>query len=638
MRQFLQFVTEGALSNQTLKETTIGVEVFGRPPAYDSSVDPIVRVEARRLREKLQQYYDRDGSDDPIVVNLPKGGYTPGFEFRAAPPVAPADGAGPPVAGVAPAVSPAASRLSWILVAGLCAAAVSIVSIPAARVHMFRPPVEVGGEGRALVPPAANPVAGALPPASSIAVLPLVNLSGDPAQDYLADGMTDELITWFVKFTALRVISRTSAMQYKSVRKTMPEIARELGVDAILQGSVTRSARQVRITAQLIEGKTGRYLWAEDYTGRAGDVLAIESDVARKVVSGVRLALPGREESALRRQTNVNPEAWDLYLKGRYFWNKRTGDGLRKAIGFFKQAAAIAPGYAPAWAGLADSWLLIGETRLRPREEAFPEARRAVDRALELDDELGEAHASRAALESDMGHWDAAEVEFRRALQLSPGYATAHQWYAEGLAGKGRIDEALGEIRRARDLDPLSLTMNVQVGYMLFMARRYDDAIRQLQATIDMDTAFWMAHANLGHAYEQKGMYPEAIAELQKAADLTGRAPLQMIWLAHALALAGRKTEARRIRATLEQPLKAGLLEVPIVALLDLALGEPDRALGRLRSACAANLVEPLSPTPIFDPLRSDPRFAAIFAHCRPPSDTRTLASDSQGTAALQHK
>ena len=617
MRQFLQFVTEAALSgSQTLKETTIGVEVFSRAPAYDSSVDPIVRVEARRLREKLQQYYNRDGCNEPIIVNLPKGGYNPGFEFRVVPPPAPADAASPPVSEIAPAAAPARSYFPWLLATALCGVAALVTWMPAAHPHILGAGIDLLREGRPHVPAAANPAVGALPPASSIAVLPLANLSGDPAQDYLADGMTDELITWFVKFTSLRVISRTSATQYKGVRKTIPEIARELGVDAILEGSVARSARQVRITAQLIDGKTGRYLWAEDYNGRAGDILAIESDVARKVVSGVRLVLPSREESALRRQTNVTPEAWDVYLKGRYFWNKRTEDGLWKAVGFFKEAVAIAPAYASAWAGLADSWLLIGETRLRPREEAFREARHAADQALKLDDDLGEAHASRAALESDLGHWDAAEVEFRRALQLSPGYATAHQWYAEGLAGHGRIDEALTEIRRARELDPLSLTMNVQVGYMLFLARRYDDAIAQLRAVIDMDPTFWMAHTNLGHAYEQKRMYPEAVAELQKAAELTNRAPGQMIWLAHALALAGRKTEARRIRATLEQPLEQGLLEARIMALVDLALGEPDRALSRLRSACAANLVEPLTPTPMFDPLRSDPRFAAVFARC----------------------
>lgn len=635
MRQFLQFVTEAALSgNQTLKETTIGVEVFSRAPAYDSSVDPIVRVEARRLREKLQQYYDRDGRNDQIVVYLPKGGYTPSFEFRVAA-VAPAGGASSPVAELAPAKSPVYSYFAWIVVAGLCAAAASIVWIPAAH--------------RPVAPVAVNPGAGPAPPSSSIAVLPLANLSGDPAQDYLADGMTDELITWFVKFSSLRVISRTSAMQYKGVRKTIPEIARELGVDAILEGSVTRSGREVRVMAQLIDGKTGRYLWAEDYRGKADDALGIESDVARKVVSGVRLALPGREESALRRQTDVAPEAWDTYLKGRYYWNKRTGDGLWKAIGFFKQAVAIAPGYAPAWAGLADTWLLIGETRLRPRAEAFAEARQAADQALKLDDELGEAHASRAALESDRGDWEGAEVEFRRALQLSPGYATAHQWYAEGLAVHGRIEEALAEIRRAREFDPLSLVVNVQAGYILFLARRYDDAIAQLRMAADMDPAFGMAHSDLGHAYEQKRMYPEAVAELQKAADLANRAPTQMMWLAHALALAGRKTEARRLRSTLEQPLAEGALEAPSMAVLDLALGEPDRALARLKSACAANLVEPLSPTPVFDPLRADARIAAVLARCgktgaaadaafRPPSAAAMLAPGSHGNAGMRRK
>jgi TolB-like protein/Flp pilus assembly protein TadD len=604
MRQFLQFVTEAAISgNQSLKETVIGVEVFSRASAYDSTVDPIVRVEARRLREKLQQYYDRDGSEDPIVVNLPKGGYTPEFEFRAGPPLATAYATAKVSARV-----PVRQILLWMVAAAFCGAAAVTLWIPA---RTALPPGDLPHTAAA-----AKTTFPASLPTSSIAVLPLANLSGDPAEDYLADGLTDELITWLAKFTSLRVISRTSATQYKGTRKTLPQIAKDLGVDDIVEGSVTRSGRQLRITARLFDARLDRELWAEDYKRPAGDILTIESDVARMVLSGVQLALSSREESLLRRQANVDPDAWDIYLKGRYFWNKRTEDGLLKSIGYFKEAVARAPGYAPAWAGLADSWLLLGESRTRPREEVFPEAQEAADRALKLDDDLGEAHASRAALEADRGHWEIAEAEFRRALALSPSYATGHQWYAEGLAWHGRMEEALSEIRRARELDPLSLPVNVQVGYMLFLARRYDEAIAQLRSVIDMDPNFFLAHSDLGHVYEQKGMYAEAIAELEKAAALTNQAPGPMMWLAHVWALAGRKTEARRLRDDLEEPFKQGHLEAPSMALVDLALGEPDRGLTRLREGCAENLVEPLSPTPLFDPLRSNPSFAAVLAHC----------------------
>jgi TolB-like protein/Tfp pilus assembly protein PilF len=534
------------------------------------------------------------------LIHLPKGGYEPKFEIRRVLVPTAAEAAPSPVVINVPLNRRGRRLLYAGVIAALCCVTALSVGIARYRLSRLR----------------STPVAPAARPITSIAVLPLANLSGDPAQEYLADGMTDELIGSLAKIPSLRVISRTSAMQYKGARKALPEIAKELSVDAVVEGSVTRSGRQVRITAQLIEAKQDRHLWSEDYQRPIGDMLAVESEVARAIATQVRLTLSASQESRLRRQTNIAPEAWDAYLKGRYFWNKRSEDGLRKSIDYFKEAVAKEPGYAPAWAGLADSWLLLGESWLRPNTEAFAEAQKAVDKALALDDNLGEAHASRAALESDRGRWDRAEAEFRRALELSPGYATAHQWYAEGLAAHGRTAEALVEIRRARDLDPLSLTVNVQVGYILFLARRYDEAIAQLRAAIDMDPYFWISHADLGHAYQQKGMYPEAIRELQKSVDLTHQSRGQMIWLAYAWALGGRHAEARRARADLEASFEQGQVDAPLMALIDLALGERDRALARLQSACAAHKVGSLSPTPLFDPLRSDPRIAAVLAAC----------------------
>lgn len=616
MCQFLHFVVENSLSGKDpLKETLIGTEVFSRAPNYDSGIDPIVRVEARRLRDKLAQYYQCKGAEDSVVIGLPKGGYTPVFEIRAAAPPESATeadrsaGAAPPSAthpprwlfrasGIAVALCGLVALLLWN---GREIAAPASPSVRVFRSHVSPAEARIGTLSR---------------PITSIAILPLANLSGDPGQEYLADGMTDELITRLAKIASLRVISRTSAMQYKGTHKALPEIAKELGVDAVVEGSLTRSGQQVRITAQLIDGKADRHLWAEDYERPIGDILAIESEVARTIAGEVKLTLSSREQSQLRAQADITPEAYDTYLKGRYFWNKRTGDGLSKSIGYFRQVMAKNPGYAPAWAGLADSYLLLGEFRMRPREEAFAEAKQAVDKALQLEDDLGEAHASRAALEADNGHWKEAEAEFRRALQLSPGYATAHQWYAEGLVAHGRPGEALAEIRRASQLDPLSLTVSVQVGYILFMARDYDDAIAELRKAIEMDPYFYFAHADLGHAYEQKGMYTEAIAELQKSADLTNQSPAQMLWLAHAWALAGRKTEARRLRANLEKSLQQGYISPLPMALLDLALGERDRALARLETACSAHTLEFLSPTPVFDPLRADSRIAAVLANC----------------------
>lgn len=589
MCQFLELVVENSLAGEApLKETAIGARVFSRAPDYDSSAEPIVRVEARRLRQKLQQYYGREGPTDPIVIHLPKGGYAPTFEIRAA-----------------ISVIHALPHTHWRRYAGAAGAAAAVAAL--AVWIAWRPSSRLPG-----MPPAPPPR-----PVVSIAVLPLVNISGDPSQDYLADGMTDELIGSLAKIPSLRVISPTSAMQLKGTRKALREIAKELSVDAVVEGSLVRSGRQVRITARLMDAKQGHPLWSEDYLRPAGDMLVVESEVARAVAAQVRLAFSPSQEAQLRRQAGVAPGAWDAYLNGRYYWNERTESGLRKSIGYFRQAVARAPGYALAWAGLADSWLLLGESWVRPNTQAFAEAQNAADQALALDDDLGEAHASLAALDSDRGQWERAEAEFRRALELSPGYATAHQWYAEGLAAHGRTAEALVEIRRARELDPLSITVNVQVGYILFLARRYDEAIGQLRLAIRTDPYFWMAHADLGHAYEEARMYPEAIRELRKSVDQTHGSARQRLWLAHALALAGHLEEARRMRPALEESFKQGQTDALPMALLDIALGERDRALARIQDACREHRLGTVSPTPLFDPLRTDSRIAAVLDACR---------------------
>lgn len=619
MCQFLRFVVENSLSGKDpAKEILIGVEVFSRAPNYDPGVDPIVRVEARRLRDKLTQYYQCKGAEDSVVIGLPKGGYMPVFEIRAAAPPEPLTEIGDSGRGPCVVPTPIANPRRLFRASGLAATLLGLAALLFWNGHTIVRSANIAERelGSGLSPAGAD-IGTLSRPIASIAILPLANFSGDPGQDYLAGGMTDELITRLTKIASLRVISQTSAMQYKGSHKALPEIAKELGVDAIVEGSVTQSRRRLRVTAQLIDGKAGRYLWAQDYERSTGDILAVESEVARTIASQIKLTLSSREQSQLRAQADITPEAYDAYLKGRYFWDKRTGNGLSKSIGYFRQVVAENPRYAPAWAGLADSYLLLGEFRLRPRQEAFPEAEQAVDKALELDDELGEAHASRAALETDQGHWKAAEAEFRRALQLSPGYATAHQWYAEGLAAHGHPGEALAEIRRAAEIDPLSLTVNVQVGYILFMARRYDEAITQLRKAIEMDPYFYLAHADLGAAYEQKRMFPEAIAELQKSADLTNHSPGQMLWLAHARALAGQKAEARRIRTNLEKSLQQGYISPLPMALFDLALGERDHALARLEAACSVHALESVSPTPLYDPLRADPKIAAVLTACR---------------------
>jgi TolB-like protein/tetratricopeptide (TPR) repeat protein len=594
MRQFLRLVVERTLAGRrdSLKESVIGTEVFERSPDYDPSVEPVVRVEARRLRAKLQEYYEGEGIHDPVVISLPKGGYAPAFEFRPGAPVAPP--AAPPVA--LPAPPPPARHGRWIagIAAVLTGAAALLVWVA------LKPASKMSSQ-----------------PITSIAVLPFTNLSGDPAQDYLSDGMTEELIGRLAKIASLRVISRTSVMQYKGVRKPLPVIARELNVDGIVEGTFTRSGTEIRITAQLIDGKRDRHLWAEDYRRPVDDILAVQGLVARMIASGIQLTLTRGEESKLAHQSSVTPEAYDAYLEGRYFWNKRTESGLLKAVDYFKQSAAASPHYAPAYGGLADSYLLLGEFQFQDRQEAFSKARIAVDKALELDHDFGEARASRAALLADSGTWYEAEAEYHQALQLSPGYATAHQWFAEGLANQGRTEEALVEINRARELDPLSLPVNVQVGYILFLARRFDESIAQFRKVLEMDPNFLLAHGDLGLAYEHQGMYVEAIAEHKKVVEQTDQPPERVAWLAQAYAMAGQRVEARRIQAKLEQPYREGHLPADVMAAVDVALGDRDRALGRLEQACSAHTPDRHAAMPMFDSLRTDPRMAAALA-CAP--------------------
>src|SRR6201995_5688046 len=341
----------------------------------------------------------------------------------------------------------------------------------------------------------------------SLAVLPLENLSGDASQEYFADGMTDELITDLAQISALRIISRTSVMVYKGARKPLPQIARELNVDAVVEGTVLRSGNQVRITAQLIEAATDKHLWSQNYEGELRDTLALQNRVASAIADQIRINLTPREQAALKSVKVVNPIAYESYLKGRYFWNKRTADGLRVALAYFKQASGEDPNYAQAYSGLADTYALLGDWQyavLTPKE-ANPQAKAAALKAVELDSALGEAHNSLAFV-LDGFDWklDSAGKEFRRAIELNPGYATAHHWYAGHLALLGQYDEAIAEMKKAESVDPLSLIINADLAELLVLAHSYDEAIGQSRRTIEMDPNFAMAHNQLAQAYLQK--------------------------------------------------------------------------------------------------------------------------------------
>jgi TolB-like protein/DNA-binding winged helix-turn-helix (wHTH) protein/Flp pilus assembly protein TadD len=462
-------------------------------------------------------------------------------------------------------------------------------------------------------PPA---VASASPHISSIAVLPLKNLSSDPAQDYFVDGMTDELITDLAKLPGIRVISRTSSMHYQDTRKTMPEIARELNVDAVVEGTVARAGDRVRIRTQLIYAPMDRHLWAQAYERDLKDVLALQASLSQDIAGEIRLRLTSQQRASLAASRSVNPEAHELYLKGRYFWNKRNQEGFSKAIEYFQQAIARDPGYAAAYAGLADAYALSGGNQLVPMVEVMPKAKAAAEKALELDGNLAEAHASLGLIAPFFGwNWTDAREHFAQAIALDPNYATAHHWYAEAyLMPMGRADEAIAEVRKAQELDPLSPVIETDLGKELYFARRYDEAIVEFRRALELDPNFISARNWLSDTFLEKGMFPEAIAELEKT-KLFKEERVYVRQTAYLYARMGRRSEARTALTKSLQLSQGKQVSLGAVALVYAALGEKDRAFFWLEKAYAANssFMTTLKYWSVFDPLRSDPRFAGLL-------------------------
>ncbi len=446
----------------------------------------------------------------------------------------------------------------------------------------------------------------------SLAVLPLESLSSDASQDYFADGMTDELISNLGQISALRVISRTSVMAYKHARKPLPQIARELNVDAVVEGTVLRSGDQVRITAQLIEASTDKHLWSQSYEGELRDTLALQNKVARAIADQIQINLNLQEQAALKNVKVVNPEAYVSYLKGRYFWNKRTADGLQVALAYFNEAIDEDPKYAKAYSGLADTYALLGDWQyaVMTPKEALPKAKAAAIKALELDSSLGEAHNSLAfCLDGFDWDLDSAGKEFRRAIELNPGYATAHHWYAWHLSLLGRYDEAIAEMKKAQNLDPLSLIINADLAELLLLAHSYDESIQQSRRTIEMDPNFGLAHNQLGQAYIQKQMYAPAIAELEKAVWLSGGSPTSIANLARAYVASGRRSEAEKLLSDLKKRSSPNASLASEIAMIYASLGDRDQAMNWLEKGYEERFNPGVLLRPGFDPLRSDPRF-----------------------------
>jgi serine/threonine-protein kinase len=478
----------------------------------------------------------------------------------------------------------------------------------------FRTAAELGDELRRLASEGGI-LPGGAPPGrrvlSSVAVLPLENLTRDPEQEYFADGMTEALIAGLSRTRGVRVISRTSVMRYKTERPSLSVIARALHVDAIVEGSVQRSGSRVRITAKLIDASADQHLWADTYDRDLGDLFALQSEVAGAIAREIQCRLTSPEETRVVTRVS-DPEAVQAYLKGRFHWEKRSEEGVNRAIEYFNQAIERDPLYALAHVGLADSYLVLGNFSLRASRECAARARAAARRALEIDDSLAEALTSLGTV-ADAYDWDRPEAErlYRRAIELNPNYATAHHWYSDYLTCMARFDEAMAEVRRAQDLDPLSMIISTSMGTLLYYARRYQESVDHFLGVIDLDPKFPPMWRGLAGSYEMLGRYEEAIAAMEKARDLTRGSTYTLMGLAHTYARWGRRETALSIVEELLRGAPRRFVSSYSMAAVHAALGNVETAFTCLDRALEerdrALVWLPISPR--LDPLRGDPRF-----------------------------
>ena len=458
-------------------------------------------------------------------------------------------------------------------------------------------------------------IASAKLPIKSIAVLPLSNLSGDPGQDYLADGVTEELIGRLAAIHDLRVTSRTSVMRFKDTKQAISEIAKTLGVDALVEGSVIRDGNRIRVHAQLIRAATDEHFWSETYDREMVDVLALESDVAESIAQKIDITVSEEDRSRVVAKRHIPPEAYEAYLKGRYYWNKRTADGLQRGAVYFQQAIAKDPTYSAAYSGLADCNSGLAWHGFLSPAAALPKAYAAAQKAIELDPQSAEAHASLGLMLDHRWEWDRAEAEFKRALELWPRYANAHHWYGDNLSIRGRHDQALAEAKQALELDPLNLMIGTWVGLRFYLAGQYDKAIEQARATTDLDPNFAAAHLLLGESEMRSGQLQQGLGELELAVQLSGGSPLYLAQLGLANAMAGKKPEARRVVAELKKISKERYVSPYGLAQIYAALNDKDQTFKWLETASDDRSVwmSYLAVDPVFEPYRSDPRFQHLL-------------------------
>jgi TolB-like protein/Tfp pilus assembly protein PilF len=449
----------------------------------------------------------------------------------------------------------------------------------------------------------------------SIAVLPFVNATQDPNTDYLSDGITESIINSLARLPDFSVMSRSSVFRYKGPDIDPQKAGRELKVQAVLLGRLVRRGDQLSVSTELVDAGTNRQIWGEQYNRKLTDIQSIQEDIAQEISDKLRIRLSGEDKKRLVKHHTENSEAYALYLQGRYQWNKRSLEGMQRAIEFFQQAINQDPRYALAYAGLADSYALLADYNVLPAREVMPRAKTAAMKALEIDDTIAEAHASLGWADLTLDwDWAGAEKEFKRSIELNPNYATAHQWYAEYLTVRGRPEEARASVKRAMDLEPASLPINVALASTLYYARRNDEAIEQSRRAIVMDPQFVGAHLFLGRAYEQKGAYSEAIAELQQALKLSEGDSNELAALGRAYARAGDAAEARKILQDLIDRSTRTYVQPMSIAAIHGALGNKDDAFQSLRKSLGDRSIWLiyLKVDPAFDNLRQDPRFADV--------------------------
>ncbi len=557
LSHLLRYIVEQSFEGRgpELKEYRLAVEVFGRSAGFDPRIDPIVRVEAGRLRTRLKEYYRGEGKEDEVRIECAKGAYAAIFRIRMAP-----------------------------------------ASKPEVRACK---PKRHGGH--------------------AIAVLAFHDLSPERDQEYFCDGITEELIGILTKVEGLRVASSTSAFAFKGKNEDIRKIGRKLNVTAIVEGSVRKDGDQLRITARITDVNDGFERWSETHQRTSKDILAIQNEIAQSIVANVRIKLLGHEAQPLIERYTQNPEAYRMYLKGRHHWNKRTEDGLQTGIQYFNQAIARDPGYALAFAGIADSYAILGTRGALPPIEAMPRSEHAALQAVALDYRLAEAHTSFAlVLAVYRWKWRQAEQAFQTAIELNPAYVSARQWYAVNcLVPTGRLEEAVFQLERALETDPVSTILNTVLGQVLCFRRQYGEAIEQFLKTIDLDSNFYMVHWYMGLAYGYTGMFDKAEASLETAIRLSEGIPRVTASLGVMHAFAGNRRKAIRILDDLKELSPGRYVDPAELAQICAALGDRDQALGLLDQAYeqqAASLVH-LLVNPAYDSLRTDAHFQRLSAN-----------------------